>query len=90
MLVVAFITLGVSLFTSVSIYVQHRRSGTPLPDYEVGAMLGSVGMPLVLAAISKHFDEAASIVLLIVGSLLTVTSAVMTFRARGNRRTGGR
>ena len=90
MLVIAFIALGVSLVSSVLTYLLYRRSGTPLPEYQVGSISAGIGLPLFLAGMSTYFEEAVSIVLLIVGSLLTSCSAVIAFRARRRMRTGGR
>lgn len=89
-LAIAFAFCGVSLVCSLMIYVNHRRSGTPVPGYEIGAMMGSIGLPLILAGTSTPVDEGVAIVLVIVGSLLTIGGAAMVFRARRRMRSGRR
>ena len=87
-LVIAFIFSGVSLLFSLLIYLQHRRSGTPVPDYEVGAAMGTIGFPLFLAGINLQLNKGVALVLVVVGSLLTVSSAVTVFLARRRMRSG--
>lgn len=53
-------------------------------------MAGSVGLLLLLLGVSKQLEEGVAMALVIFGSLLTVFSAVMTFRARRQMRIGGR
>lgn len=89
-LVIAFILSGVSLVCSLLIYVQHRRSGMPVPRSQVGGMMGSIGMPLFVAGTSTLFNDGVAMVLVLVGALLTISSAVMVFRARRQMRSGGR
>lgn len=90
MLLIAFILSGAALLFSLLIYLQHRRSETPVPDYEIGAAMGSIGVPLFLAGINMHFNKEVALALIIVGSLLTIWSAVVVFRARRRLRSGGR
>lgn len=80
-LVIAFFLSGVSLICSLLIYIQHRRSGTPIPGYEVGATIGSIALPLGLLGTSTFFQEGVSMVLVVVASLLSITSAVLVSRA---------
>ncbi|MCC6245933.1 MAG: hypothetical protein IT353_24080 [Gemmatimonadaceae bacterium] len=89
-LVIAFGLCGVSLLCSLLIYLNHRRSGTPIPRYEIGAMAGSVGLPLGIAGISPLFSDGIAMALVIAGLLLTIGGAVMVGRARRALRAGSR
>lgn len=90
LLVIAFICSGVSLVFSLLNYVLHRRSRTPIPRYEIGATMGSVGMSLCLAAMSTRFEDRIAMLLTCCGLLLSVSGAVLVFRARRHMRSGGR
>lgn len=89
-LVIAFIACGMSVLCSLLIYVNHRRSRTPLPRYEVGAIAGSIGLPLLVTGTSTLFDDGVRMVLLILGALLCVMSGVVVFLARRQMRSSGR
>ena len=89
-LLIAIVGCGVSLLSSLLIYLQHRRSGTPLSGYEVGAMLGSIGLLLVVAGASSVFEEGVSIALTLCGAPFAIGSAVLVSRARRQSRARGR
>lgn len=87
---IAFVVSGIPLGFSVLIYLQHRRVGTPIPRYEVGATLGSIGPPLVVAGTSALFEARVSIALACCGSLLAMLGALLVSRARRQMRAGDR
>lgn len=89
-LLIALVASGVSLSFSVLIYLQHRRAGTRLPRYEVGATLGSIGLPLLVAGASALFEESVSIALVSGGSLLAMLGALLVSRAWRQMRAGDR
>lgn len=89
-LAIALSLCGVANLCSLLNYLNHRRSGTPIPRYEIGAMVGSVGLLLVVAGTSALFSDGVAMVLVIVGSLLCIGGAVMVGRARRVLRSGGR
>lgn len=89
-LVIAIVFSGISIVSSLLIFAQYRRSRKPVPGYEIGAIAGSTGLALIVAATSGHFAEGVEIVLFVVAAPLAVFSAVMTFRARRRMRTDGR
>jgi hypothetical protein len=87
-LVIAFVFSVAALFFSLLIYIQYRRAGTPLPDYHIGGIVGSVGLLLLVAGGSTLFNETVSMILTFLAGLLTIFSAVTTYRARRRMRRG--
>lgn len=90
LLIIAFICSGVSLVFSLLTYFLHRRSRTPIPGYEIGASMASLGMPLCLAGMSAHFDDGVAMFLAGCGLLLSFSGAMLVFRARRQMRSGDR
>jgi len=85
-LLIGLLGCGVSLLCSLFIFLQHRRSGTPLPGYEFGAALGCIGLTLVLVGTSSLVEDRVSIALLLGSAPFVIGSIVLVHRARQRTR----